>query len=189
MGPRPWCQWWVTTLSMSWTQYLFSYYLTHASGLWDKLALGKRILNDAMYDHTLISASHLELGHTLKESHTLPNNESSLLYCWLVMSFVVESHYDDVIMGAIASQITSLTIVYSTDCSGAYQSKHQSSASLAFVRGIHRGPVNSPHKWPVTRNMSPSDDVNMSYSCFICGTSFKIFRMYSFIRCDLVICI
>ena len=29
--------------------------------------------------------------------------------------------------------------------------KYQSSASLAFVRGIHRGPVNSPHKWPVTR--------------------------------------
>ena len=58
-------------------------------------------------------------------------------------------HYDDVIMGAMASQITSLTIVYSTVYSGADQSKHQSSASLAFVWGIHRGPVNSPHKWPV----------------------------------------
>ena len=33
--------------------------------------------------------------------------------------------------------------------------KHQSSASLAFVRGIHRWPVNSPHKGPVTRKMSP----------------------------------
>ena len=64
-------------------------------------------------------------------------------------------------MGAIASQITSLTIVYPTDYSGAYQSKHQSSASLAFVRGIHRGPVNSSHKWPVTRKMSPFDDVIM----------------------------
>ena len=59
-------------------------------------------------------------------------------------------HYSDVIMGAIASQITSLTIVYSTVYSDADQRKHQSSASLAFVRGIHRGPVNSPHKWPVT---------------------------------------
>ena len=38
---------------------------------------------------------------------------------------------------------------------------HQSSASLAFVRGIHRRPVNSPHKWPVTRKMSPFDDVIM----------------------------
>ena len=73
-------------------------------------------------------------------------------------------HYDDVTMGAIASQITSLTIVYSIDCSGAYQSKHQGSASLAFVRGIHRGPVNSPHKWPVTRKMSSFDDVIMRAS-------------------------
>ena len=71
-------------------------------------------------------------------------------------------HYDDVIMGAIASLITSLTIVYSTVYSDADQRKHQSSASLAFVRGIHRGPVNSPHKWPVTRKMFPFDDVIMS---------------------------
>ena len=49
-------------------------------------------------------------------------------------------------MGAMASQITSLTIVYSTVYSGADQ-ENQSSASLAFVRGIHRGPVDSPHKW------------------------------------------
>ena len=71
-------------------------------------------------------------------------------------------HYDDVIMGAIASLITSLTIVYSTVYSGADQSKHQSSTSLAFVWGIHRGPMNSPHKWPVTRKMFPFDDVIMS---------------------------
>ena len=70
-------------------------------------------------------------------------------------------HYNDVIMGTIASQITSLTIVYSTVYSDADQRKHQSSASLAFVRGIHRRPVNSPHKWPVTRKMFPFDDVIM----------------------------
>ena len=70
-------------------------------------------------------------------------------------------HYGDVIMGKIASQITSLTIVYSTVYSGADQRKHQSSASLAFVRGIHRGPVNSPHKWPVTRKMFSFGDVIM----------------------------
>ena len=64
-------------------------------------------------------------------------------------------------MGAIASQITSLTIVYSIVYSDADQRKHQSSASLALVRGIHRGPVNSPHKWPVTRKMFPFDDVIM----------------------------
>ena len=71
------------------------------------------------------------------------------------------SHYDDVIMSAIASQITSLTIVYSIVYSDEDQTKHQSSASLAFVRGIHRRPVNSPHKWPVTRKMFPFDDVIM----------------------------
>ena len=71
-------------------------------------------------------------------------------------------HYGDVIVGAMASQITSLTIVYSTVYSAADQRKHQSSASLAFVRGIHRWSVNSPHKWPVTRKMFPFDDVIMS---------------------------
>ena len=49
-------------------------------------------------------------------------------------------------MSTMASQITSLTSVYSTVCSFAHQRKHQSSASLAFVRGIHRWPVNSLHK-------------------------------------------
>ena len=48
------------------------------------------------------------------------------------------SHYSDVIMSGMASQINSVSIVYSTVCSGADQRKHQSSASLAFVRGIHR---------------------------------------------------
>ena len=70
-------------------------------------------------------------------------------------------HYADITMSLMASQITSLTIVYSTVYSGANQRKHQSSASLAFVWGIHRGPVNSPHKWPVTRKMFPFDDVIM----------------------------
>ena len=46
------------------------------------------------------------------------------------------------------------------------RSKHQSSASLAFVRGIHRSPVNSPHKWPVTRKMFPFDDVIMGSGVF-----------------------
>ena len=68
-------------------------------------------------------------------------------------------HYSNVIMSVMASQIISLTIVYwivYTD-----QRKHQSSASLAFVRGIHRWPVNPPHKGPVTRSMFSFDDVVM----------------------------
>ena len=71
-------------------------------------------------------------------------------------------HYNDVIIGAIMSQITSVTIAYSTVYSDADERKHQSSASLAFVWGIHRWPVTSPHKWPVTRKLFPFDDVIMS---------------------------
>ena len=75
-------------------------------------------------------------------------------------------HYGDNIMGAIASQITSLTIVYSTVYSDTVQRRHQSSASLAFVWGIHRGPLNPPHTWPVTREMFPFDDVIMTWGDF-----------------------
>ena len=71
------------------------------------------------------------------------------------------NHNGDVTMGVLASRTTSLTIVYSIVPSGADQRKHQSSASQAFVRGIHWLPVNSPHKWPVTRKMFPFDDVIM----------------------------
>ena len=60
-----------------------------------------------------------------------------------------------------SNQQPHITLVYSTVYSGADQRKHQSSASLAFVRGIHRWPMNSPHKWPVTRKMFPFDDVIM----------------------------
>ena len=63
----------------------------------------------------------------------------------------------------MASLITSITSVYSTVYSGADQRKYQSSASLAFVRGIHRGPVNYPHKGPVTQKMFPFDDVIMFF--------------------------
>ena len=75
-------------------------------------------------------------------------------------------------MSLMASQITSLGIVYFTVYSGADQRKHQCSASLAFERRIHRGPVNSTHERPVTRKMFPFDDVIMlaawSINPFIC---------------------
>ena len=86
-------------------------------------------------------------------------------------------HYNDVILGAIASQITSLTIVYSTVYSDADQRKHQSSASLAFVRGIHREPVNSRHKWPVTRKMFPFDDVIMKWRATLAAITGTIIMM------------
>ena len=99
-------------------------------------------------------------------------HQMSLLSCdlWLkcyhingivMVGFV---HYDDVIMTMLASQITSRTVVYSIVYSGVNQRKYQSFAPLAFVREIHRGPVNFPYKWPVTRKMFPFDDVIMLYA-------------------------
>ena len=58
-----------------------------------------------------------------------------------------------------------VSIAYSIVCSGTDQRKHQSSASLAFVRGIHHWTVNSPHKGPLTREMVPFHDVIMQVHC------------------------
>ena len=91
----------------------------------------------------------------------------SLHLLWSFISFdcmlCYFEHYNDVIAGAMASQITSLTIVCLTVYSGADQRKHQSSASLTFVMGIHRWPLNSPHKSSVTRKMLTFDDVIINF--------------------------
>ena len=122
----------------------------------------------------------------------------------IVVFTVLLFHYSGVIMNAMASHITSLTIVYSTVYSGADQRKHQSSASLTSVRGIHRRPVNFPHKWPVTRKcfreMTSSCWLSMcsgftvriivanfwaqSHGLFICSTSthWEPSKMASFSR-------
>ena len=76
-------------------------------------------------------------------------------------------------MTMLASQITSLTVVYSIVYSGVNQRKHQSSASLAFVWEIHRGPANFPRKWPVTRKMFPFDDVIMIADGLLLGQKSK----------------
>ena len=69
------------------------------------------------------------------------------------------SRYNDVTMITMASQITGASIVYWSICSGAYQRKNQGSTSLAFVRGIQRGPVKFPHKGSITQKMFPFDYV------------------------------
>ena len=74
---------------------------------------------------------------------------------------------------AMASQITSLTIIYLTAYSDADQIKHQRSASLAFVKGIHRWPVNSPHKWPVTRKMFPLMTSSLAW-CVWCHRALRL---------------
>ena len=84
-------------------------------------------------------------------------NSHLMFVFWLSLHI----HYNDVIMSTMASQINSLMIVYSTVYSDIDERKHQNSSSLVFVRGIHRWPVNSLHKGPVTRKVVPFDDVIM----------------------------
>ena len=101
-------------------------------------------------------------------------------YCVLrdvVCSCLCYNHYSDIIMGAKACQIT---IVYSTVYSGADQRKHQSSASLAFARGINRSLVNSPHKWLITRKMFPL----MTSSCTSTSCSSYCYQFLSWDRWD-----
>ena len=93
------------------------------------------------------------------------NDISFLLYRLSRHSCTIYAiHCSDVIMSAVASEITSVSIVCSTVCSGAEQRKYQGSASLVFVRGIHRWPTDSPHKGPVTQKMFPFDDVIMYHT-------------------------
>ena len=118
-----------------------------------------------------VHAATLLHGHPFNNTDPLLGESAGNLVDFLckrplMWRFVVNTqnrvHYcNDVIMGSMASQIASLTIVYSIVYSRADQRIHQSSASLAFVRGIHQWPVNSPHKWPVTRKMFPFNDVIM----------------------------
>ena len=95
-----------------------------------------------------------------------PSNACNTHDCRMIL---ISIHYSDAMMSAMASQIAGVSIVCSTVCSGAdHQRRHQSSASLAFVRGIHRWPVDSPQKALVTRKMFPSDDVIMAWCMFCC---------------------
>ena len=135
-------------LGIPWKQYLSSSFLCWTC-LLDK--------------NTRIFSDNCRNGGRGKGRQSLPNychgkdGAHSFFACDVSNAFLYigRSHYSDVIMCAMASQITSLTIVYSAVYSGADQRKHQSSTSLSFVRGIHRWPVISPHKGPVkTENVS-----------------------------------
>ena len=109
-------------------------------------------------------------------------------YYWTDRTVLGVWHYNDVIMDAMTSQITSPTVVYSPAYSGTDQRKYKSPASLAFVRGIHRWPVNSLHKWPVTRKMFPFDDVIMRRQDAYVRSHFNaIVKMnYTLLSCQLL---
>ena len=118
--------------------------LTDYSG-WCLHTVAKNLLQ-YWYWRTIIKASMAHIKHII---------------CYLCEKTNSPTHYSDVMMSTMASQITSLTIAHWPVYSGAGQRKHQSFTSLAFVWGIHRWPVNSPYKGPVTRTMFPFDDVIM----------------------------
>ena len=86
--------------------------------------------------------------------------------------------YREVMMSTMPSQITNISIVCSTVYSGTNQRKHQSLASLAFARGIHRSTVDCSHNGPVTRKMFPLDDVIM-YHHESTNTTVTIFFRYA----------
>ena len=113
----------------------------------------------------MMTAAFPGLTANIVSADDLVPKEFRYLLTWVCRDILkpglTHRHYTALIMGAMASQITSLAIGYSTVYSGADQRKHQSSAS--------RWSVNSPHKWPVTRKMFPFDDVIMVVlwrSCF-----------------------
>ena len=85
--------------------------------------------------------------------------------CRVTLNYIIlRVHYSDVTRSPMASQITGVSILCRTACLGTVQRKPQSSASLTFVRGILRSPVDSSHKQQVTQKMFPFDDVTMLWN-------------------------
>ena len=119
-------------------------------GMWFKMHVENR-LSPLLFPQSFSSLNPIYTYPLIKWAHGVV----FYFYIW---------HYNDVIMSMMASQITSLTIVYSNVYSGTEEWKHQSSASLAFVWGIHRWPANSLPKRPVMRKMFPFNDFIMVLS-------------------------
>ena len=100
------------------------------------------------------------------------HSPTNSICCSVIRALVSESHYSDVVMGSMASQITSLAIDYSS-----VYSKIKETSKLrvtGICAGNSPGPVNSPHKWPVTQKMFPFDDVIMHISSVDTLTSTRL---------------
>ena len=139
-----------------------------------KVCRGKNVVN------TVTAAAIAPYGARPSADTTITIKQTRFrpVLCWLqlancisqIASFklaegISRTDYCDAIMGRIASQITSLTIVYTTVYSGADQSKHQSFASLAFVWGIHRD------RWiPRTKGQLRGKCFHLMTSSCMCGT-------------------
>ena len=125
--------------------------------------------------YSLTYSPPVALENTVVMKHTLGN----------ILCPIFCTHYKYVIMSTMASQITNASIVYSGVCSGADQRKHQSSASLAFIGGIHRRPVYSPNKGPLTWKMFPFDDVIRGKWEYFIG---RLGIMWQHCSCFCIIC-
>ena len=108
--------------------------------------------NWAVFDRRDLKLQYCKALHDDKPLKCIGQWTLPLLWSFAQLPYC---YYNDVTMGSMASQITSIAIVYSAVYSRAHQRKHQSCVSQAFVR------VNSPHKWPVTRKMFPFHEVIM----------------------------
>ena len=147
------CIWW---LASSLVKLLTVYPMISGVGfVFFSFTITGDILMCSTGTRTILLCSN-SIGTILLDRSTIHQTTSKHNKTWpmYVLYCVICYHYVDVIMSAMASQITSLTIVNSTVYSGGDQIRHQSSASLAFVRGSHRGPVNSPHNSQYAENVS-----------------------------------
>ena len=135
----------------------------NAGGTFNKMILSYQHMNSQYKDKTVLRPFYLHDNNIPGQIVLILKHTQSIAFGLLQL----QKKYNDVMIVAMVSQISSLTIVYSTAYSDADQRKHQSPTSLAFVMGIHRWPVNSPHKGPVMRKMFPFDDVIMTCNTFV----------------------
>ena len=151
-----------TTLPLLACTYCF---INNIVGTFLQLSCEFRGVSGCLLFSSLVSVScalHLALLYNSSHITTQPlktMSESDREVCKVAFS----CYNSDIIMSAMTSQIAGVSIVCSTICSGAHQkkNKHRSSTSLTVVRGIHRCPMDSPYKGPVTRKMLLFDDVVM----------------------------
>ena len=159
MVARKVIRWKIPNLLSRWFKTQIPSYFTHKKNirylLWSSLLSLSLVLMSVHFSSfkTTVIDCYPSFANNFSRYDAINIHVLTFSYRWVTR----HCHYSDGIMGKMASQITSLSIVYSTVYSGADQGKHKSSVSLVFVRG----PVNSPHKWPVTRKMFPFDDVIM----------------------------
>ena len=132
----------------------------HFEMLFAKFWLFSSVPNTWLWGYDLMGWHKVSSFHQWwsRKWHAGPGQNETHFVSWI--------HHSDVIISETASLITGVSIVDSTFCAGADKRKQKSSASPAFVRGIHRWSVNSPHKGPATWKIFPFDDVIMR--CWNC---------------------